>query len=327
MVNKTKTRAIDRTFSEVCSVLLKEFGKRRPIRAGSLVVSVFGDAFAPHGGDVWLGSIIKALHPFGVSDRLVRTSVFRLVAQGWLESEKIGRRSYYRMTEKGTKRFLEASRRIYSEPLQDWRGSWCLILIAGVDSGSREEIRRELGWLGFAPFSTNVLAHPAPSIQEVEDRLAEMAGGENALIMDAQTHPGSSEYLRALVSDAWQFGELDARYEAFLKRFRPAYIAARNDSEIDKEYAFCLRLLLIHEYRRVLLRDPSLPEALLPERWNGTAAYQLCRNLYTELAPAAEEYLTSSIENVYGPLPPADGTFHKRFSGQVSNSTAPMKRQ
>lgn len=302
-------------FQEQSRRLLQDFSQRRPIRTGSLVISVFGDAIAPRGGSVWLGSIIKALEPFGVSDRLIRTSVFRLAKQGWLVAEKIGRRSYYRLTDRGHKRFQEASRRIYSEPRQHWQGNWCLVLLAGVEGAAREEIRKELGWLGFAPFSSNVLAHPSPDIADVESCLADISGSDKTLIMEARSLQSRGNYLASLVHDAWQLDELEARYEAFLDRFRPAYLAARSDPAPDPAAAFCMRVLLVHEYRRILLRDPFLPRALLPERWDGIAAYQLCRNFYAKLATPAERFLTENIENAYGPLPPAGPDFYERFGG------------
>ena len=81
--------------------LINDFRSRRPLRAGSLLTSVFGDAIAPRGGAVWLGSLINVLEPFGINQRLVRTSVFRLAKEGWLRSEQIGRRSYYSLTPDG----------------------------------------------------------------------------------------------------------------------------------------------------------------------------------------------------------------------------------
>ena len=64
-------------------------------RHKSLVVTVCGDTIAPHGGGFWLGSMIELLAPLGVGDRLVRTSVFRLVQEGWLTASREGRRSRY----------------------------------------------------------------------------------------------------------------------------------------------------------------------------------------------------------------------------------------
>jgi len=302
--------------------LLDEFQARRPLRTGSLVISIFGDAIAPHGGAVWLGSLINILRPFGVNQRLVRTSVFRLAKDGWLQSEQIGRRSYYSLTAEGRARFHDASQHIYSGPPREWGGTWCLVLLAGVDSEHRDNLRKELSWLGFAPFSSNVLAHPAVDIQSVEERLEQLEGNDQVLIMQAKAggNADRNRYLRHLVHDAWSLQELDDRYDAFLKRFRPVYRAARRSSSLDPEIAFQLRTLLIHEYRKILLRDPFLPAALLPERWNGVSAYQLCRNIYSLVSGPTEEFLTGELENADGPLPPADPAFYDRFGGVLQNA-------
>ena len=66
---------------------------------------------------------------------------------------------------------------------------------------------------------------------------------------------------------------------------------------------------------KVLLRDPLLPAELLPSRWHGTAAYQLCRNLYLSVFDAADEYMTQAMETADGPLPPPAPEFFARFGG------------
>ena len=304
-------------FRATTESLVAEFQARRPLRTGSLVISVFGDAIAPHGGSVWLGSLIKVLDPFGINHRLVRTSVFRLAKDGWLTSEQIGRRSYYSLTPVGRSRFADASRRIYSSPREDWTGTWNLALIAGVDAKHRDTIRKELSWFGFAPFSSNVLAHPAPDMRGVKERLLQLDGNEQVLLMQATADEGGDRkrYLQQLVGEAWSLQALDDGYEEFLQRFRPVYQAARRSRNPDPETAFRLRTLLIHEYRKLLLRDPFLPAELLPERWNGVSAYQLCRNIYSLVASPTEEFLTDRLENADGPLPPAGPTFYDRFGG------------
>ena len=322
MAKKAKSTASNDTFRRVSKKLLQEFSEQRPIRTGSLVVSVLGDAVAPRGGSVWLGSLIEALAAFGISDRLVRTSVSRLAKQDWLVAERIGRRSYYRLTDRGMSRFREASRRIYAEPRHDWGGKWCLALIAGASAEARDDLRRELGWLGFAPFSSNVLAHPAPDSAAVEACLGDIEGGNRVLLMDAEAHENRSWYLRSLVSEAWQLEALGARYKSFLERFQPVYAAARDRGSVAPDAAFYVRTLLIHEYRRVLLRDPLLPETLLPEHWNGHLAFQLCRNLYALLAEPAERFISEHFENAYGPLPSADASFYRRFGELPGGSDA-----
>ena len=313
-VTKKKEQRAD-SFCNATARLVGKFQQRRPLRTGSLVISIFGDAITPHGGSVWLGSLINVLGPFGISQRLVRTSVFRLAKDGWLESEQIGRRSYYNLTSEGRARFQDASRRIYSGPRHEWSGDWCLVLLAGVDAEYRDEIRKELGWLGFAPFSANVLAHPAPDLQNVEERMNQLDGNDKILIMQATAQPDRENYLRELVHDSWALQDLDDQYAEFLQRFRPLYKAARESSSLQPELAFQVRTLLIHEYRKILLRDPFLPAELLPDRWNGVSAYQLCRNIYAAVATPTEEFLTGAMENADGPLPPAGPEFYQRFGG------------
>ena len=79
-------------------LLVQNFQKKRPLRAGSLISTIYGDAIVPRGGNVWLGSLMKLVEPMGISQRLVRTSVYRLVQESWLQTEKVGRCSYYSLS-------------------------------------------------------------------------------------------------------------------------------------------------------------------------------------------------------------------------------------
>src|SRR6516165_12367364 len=109
--------------------LLRHFRAQRPLRGGSLLITIFGDAIAPRGGAVTLGSLIRLAAPFGLTERLVRTSVARLARDGWLEARRAGRRSEYRLTASGATRFAEATRRIYGEAPRAWDGQWTLLLL------------------------------------------------------------------------------------------------------------------------------------------------------------------------------------------------------
>src|ERR1700751_4027519 len=140
--------------------VLRHFRAQPPLRGGSLLITIFGDAIAPRGGAVTLGSLIRLAAPFGLSERAVRTSVARLARDGWLASRRAGRRSEYRLTRSGAERFAEATRRIYGESPQSWNGRWTLVLLP-VGSGPRREAREELLWLGLGELDATLFAHPA----------------------------------------------------------------------------------------------------------------------------------------------------------------------
>lgn len=297
-----------------CKQLIKEFRSRPTLRAGSLITTVFGDSIAPRGGAVWLGSLIKAMAEFGISERLVRTSVFRLVKDGWLQSTQVGRRSFYSLTDEGSERFRAATHRIYGEPVTDWNGEWCLLLLSNLEAPVKELLRRECGWLGFGPLSANVLAHPSPDETDLDATLRRVGAADDVVIMSGRAIR-SDAAMRALVRSAWNLDDIDARYGKFVTMFRPLFAALKKTREVDPRTAFVTRTLLIQEYRKVLLRDPQLPHDLLPAGWHGTAAYQLCRNLYLGLHTASDDYLDEFMETADGPLPPPTGNYLQRFGG------------
>jgi phenylacetic acid degradation operon negative regulatory protein len=297
-----------------CRKLVESFSSRPTLRSGSLITTVFGDAIAPRGGNVWLGSLIAVMADFGISERLVRTSVFRLSRDGWLQSEQVGRRSYYSLSEDGRVRFEQATHRIYSVPVGSWTGRWCLLLLSGLDTTAKEVARRELGWLGFGQLSANVLAHPAPDLAELDIAIKRIGVSDQLVVLEGQTIRNESG-MRQLAHDGWNLAEINARYEQFLTMFRPIMKAAGGSPEIKEKQAFIVRTLLIQEYRKVLLRDPQLPIELLPPDWKGAAAYQLCRNLYLATHHEADQYLGKTIETTDGPLPPPGAEFWERFGG------------
>ena len=296
--------------------LLAEFRSRPTMRAGSLIVTLFGDAIRPRGGTVWIGSLIRVLKDFGVNERLVRTSVFRLARDNWLEVEQVGRRSYYSLSDNGADEFEQATARIYGDPRQSWNGDWCLVLLAGLDADRKEAVRKTLGWLGFGAISANVLAHPTPDMTDLEAALKRDEADRDVVIMRGATlGKKHDEAMRALVHKSWNLDEIDRRYAEFVERFRPVFRAARGGRGVDPELAFRIRTLLVQEYRRILLRDPLLPAELLPAGWHGTPAYQLCRNLYRQVYAAADDFMSSALETADGPLPPPAPEFYERFGG------------
>ena len=129
--------------------------------------------------------------------------------------------------------------------------------------------------------------------------------------------------MRELTRSCWSLDDIDARYQAFVQSFRPlikALSGKSKRSQLSEKSAFIVRILLIQEYRKVLLRDPWLPAELLPANWHGAAAYQLCRNLYRRVYAGADAYLDDRIETADGPLPPTGPSFWQRFGGLVSST-------
>jgi phenylacetic acid degradation operon negative regulatory protein len=290
--------------------LLRHFRARRPLRGGSLIITVFGDAIAPRGGAVTLGSLIRLAAPLGLTERLVRTSVARLAREGWLLARRSGRRSEYRLTASGAARFAEATRRIYAQSPQRWDGHWTLVLLA-VALRSRK-VRRELRWLGFGELTPSLLAHPGCTPQQARRHLAPLTGTAAPLVLRSLNQELAVD--RQLASRGWDLKELARRYRRFVRRFSQVESAVAG-APIAPHTAFAVRTLLIHEYRKIHLQDPLLPPQLLPQDWVGAAAYELCRRLYAQVFASAEGYLSVTAHRLKRPLPAASAAARSRFSG------------
>ncbi len=287
-------------------------------RAPSLIVSVLGDSIAPHGGTFWMGSLIELMAPLGVNERLVRTATFRLTREDWLVSQAIGRRSYYSLTQAGVKSFKEAFHRVYDIPDQTWNGQWCVVILNGNDltQVQRDKVRAELSWLGFGSVSPAVFAHPTLNSKSVRDRLIKVKATDQALIMHAHVDQISEEKaVSDFIRRCWDIDQLGQDYQTFLDRFHPLWRLLKDLPAPAPAISFLIRTILIHEYRRLTLRDPQLPGELLSPEWAGASARILCRNIYRLVEKQAEAHLLALVKTADGPLPDAEPEYFSRFGG------------
>ena len=274
--------------------------KREPSRTGSIVITVFGDAIVPRGGSVWLGTLLEFFKELDVDASVVRTAMSRLTADGWFERNRIGRNSFYRLVQSGRQTFDIATKHIYWPPASDWTGRFELLLIG--NGGDRNAARDALKNAGFGSPLPGVWV--APSGVPVPDE----AAGAIRLEVSAEDDSG-----RRLLSESWPLDRTGDAYQKFMKTFEPLGGWIGRGERLTETDAFTARILLIHHYRRVVLRDPLLPTALLPANWPGRAARSLCGEIYRALLPASEQWLDRNATNETGPLPKPGAELAKRF--------------
>ena len=290
------------------------------ISCTSMVVTVFGDVVSQHGGWIWLGSLISTLQRMGYDDRSVRTAVYRLVQSDWLQVEKIGRRSYYCFTDKAIGHYEKAARRIYAARQPKWDGSWTLVAPAFVAEDKKDELRKSLLWQGFNTLVTGMYAHPSSDRTSLDETLNEQGLNGDVVVMSAKTEDKHSlEAIKQLVQNRWNLDELENFYSDFLgyyqrksQPFIKRQAAGQKPSTMD---CFLMRVLLVHEYRRILLRDPDFPGAMLPKGWVGQEAHKRVKQLYKRLAKPSMAFIQAELDNAQGHLPAAQPSFYQRFDG------------
>ena len=108
---------------------------------------------------------------------------------------------------------------------------------------------------------------------------------------------GEPAQLRALAARAWPLDATADAYARFIAVFEPLHLALKADLALTDLDALLARTLLIHAWRRIVLRDPLLPPEVLPFDWPGTPARTLCASIYRRLLSSSERWLD---ENAIG---------------------------
>ena len=248
-----------------------------PVTAGSFIVTVYGDVVVPRGEVLWIGSLISICARIGISENLVRTAVSRLVAGGRLEGARVGRRSFYRLAPAARAEFSDAARLLYGRPRPS--GDWLVMLAPDMpeDLARRHRMARLGGELWICPARNDL--------------------PDAGLVLRASPVAGLDQLPR--LAAFWDLDALARGYRTVLDRFG----ALAGGPALSPQDALIARLLLVHLYRGVVLRDPGLPPDALPPDWPGTAAQALFRSLYLALTPLAEAHVAQVMEGEDGPLP------------------------
>ena len=253
--------------------------------ARGLLFTLLGEFVLPGGGTAWTSAVLAALARLGIEEKTTRQALMRTAASGWLDAEKAGRRTRWRLTGSAQKMLTEGADRIYSfaGPAESWDGRWLLVYarIPESDRRARHVVRSRLSWAGFGSLGPGLWISPHPGREnEAISVLREAGVAADAHVFVAR-RSGLAE-VPTMVAEAWDLGAIEEQYEAFLEEFRaaaPADVLAR-------------QIELVHAWRRFPAVDPALPRELLPARWSGLKAAQLFADRHQRWSAGAKREWT-----------------------------------
>jgi len=252
------------------------------MRPNSFIFTLFGD-FVHQAGEVndalWVGTLVRLMASFGLSEQAVRQGISRMTRQGWLLPSRQGNRAFYAVTPHGRRRIEELSPRIYGAA-PPWDGKWRM-LTYNVRESSRErrdKLRKDLTVLGWAPLSASTWISPMNALEAAREA-AEINGilGEIELFVSKNEGPRTD---RELLEYCWNLPQIAQAYRGFLEHYAPRLERELAKAALTDEDAFVERLRLVYDFRKFAYLDPGLPTELLPADWPGIQAASLFRNYY-----------------------------------------------
>ena len=202
---------------------LKEVG---PIKVWSLLVTVFGDLSAAHGGFLTSRQLNGLFEAFDIRTGALRVALHRLRKDGWIESERAGRSSLFRMTALGQHESDSARAAIYRTPGERME-SWVLVI--------------------------SKLPLP-PGAVMLSNETACLQTSKAELLPDAWVMPMSRSQMPEWIMDnilPREFRKVAINLGQIVDRIE---IVA---TDADPYHRMALRTLILHHWRRIALRDAA----------------------------------------------------------------------
>ena len=233
--------------------------------ARGLLFTLLGEFVLTTDGTAWTSAVLAAFARLGVEEKATRQALMRTAAAGWLEAEKLGRRTRWRLTGSARRLLTDGAERIYSftGPAADWDGRWLLVYarVPESDRRARHVVRSRLSWAGFGSLGAGLWISPHPDREAEAVEVLRAAGVDGDAHVFVATRSGLGDE-RVMVAAAWDLAAVEEQYEQFIEEFRdpaPGDVLAR-------------QVELVHAWRRFPSVDPALPRELLPARWSGLEA-------------------------------------------------------
>ncbi len=259
---------------------------RARLRVWSLIITFFGDAIVPRGGAVSAKTVQEVLERLDIDPGATRTAFSRLTRDGWVVREKIGRSSFYHLSQRGAQPFQDATQRIYmGDPRsQPGPGTWLIGVPQPATGGS--------------PGNDDIVFHK-PNSHGGRETLVK----ENYLVLE-----GRVEHLPDWVLARLAPIDIRQGFEHLMQD-----LSALADAHLSPIDTLAARCLLIHEWRRLRLRLVTTEPDLLPPDWPLFACRDFVAKHYAALLPKSEDWLNNQAIGPQGTLPPAAAIMKKRF--------------
>jgi phenylacetic acid degradation operon negative regulatory protein len=247
--------------------------------ARSVLFTVLGELVLPAGGEAWTSAFIDVLGRLGVEEKAARQALMRTAADGWLSSERRGRRTVWRLTPAAERLLGDGTKRIFgfTAVAADWDGRWTMVIARTPETerAARHVLRTRLRWAGFGNVMPGVWLSPRSDRDEEVRQILEQTGLPDGCLFTAEYQGGGS--LAAMVGNAWDLDELTREYDEFIAAFSGQMSVDPLVRVID----------LVHAWRRFPWIDPGLPAPFLPVPWSGTTAAGLFARLHAGWAGEA----------------------------------------
>ncbi len=231
------------------------------LRVWSIIVSLFGDLAQKEGAQISGGALTRIITPMGIKPEAIRVALHRLRKDGWIESSRSGRVSVHFLTEFGRSQSAAVTPRIY-ERTPPAPTEWHLLISQeGAGQATLDDVLLLPNYVAVNKYTA--LGHGKVPCN-LEDLLA--------IEVSAISVP---DWLKDRLFPQ-DLQEACATLDTALTAI------SAPPTGLDAAQIAGLRTLIVHHWRRIVLRHPGLPPQFHPASWSG----ETCRSRVFDLLDA-----------------------------------------
>ena len=255
--------------------------------ARSLLLTVLGEYVLARPAGVWQETLVAAMVSLGYSPQAARQALSRSTRDGWLLTERRGRRARVTLSSRTAELLRAGAERIYSfgEPWR-WDGRWLIVVLRVPEKSRavRHQLRSRLAWTGLGSLGGGVWL--TPHVEREQELAAAIAEEPAADARSFVAEVGAIGSPAQLVAEAWDLERVRRQYTTFIADFGGVRALA-------PEACFRQQTLLVHAWRKFPFLDPDLPAELLDSDWPRARAHELFVGRHERWRAKAVEYFAS----------------------------------
>ncbi|MEM8860371.1 MAG: hypothetical protein AAGD96_18750, partial [Chloroflexota bacterium] len=220
---------------------------------------LFGDYIRPRGGSIWMSDLIHLLELLNVGEHTGRSTINRMLRDGWFTVEKDGRRSRFSLTPSAIQILSSGDFRLYDRPIEHWDGVWHMIAYSLPEEKRkvRNDLRKQLTWLGYGSLSPGLWISPNNRKEELEQMLETLDLKELVHIFSSMYEgPSSSE---KLIEQSWDLDAIAADFVVFNKIVQEKLKILESQIKPSPERCFVEHFMLTAQLFPILQKDPNFP--------------------------------------------------------------------
>lgn len=248
------------TDAEFAQLVSRVLGSSTP-RVWSLLVTMFGDLALARQARLSGATVNAITAAIGIKPEATRVALHRLRKEDWIESHRTGRQTRYGLTPHGRTETKSAAPRVYG-PAPDGIEAFLVM----------ENPAESSDWIATQT--------AAPAVQIGPRTAITTATATRSHHLRIALDPGRD--LPGWVTDKLCPPALQAASHDLARRLAGLLDQTAID-DLDLLQRTAVRVVVVHEWRRLILRIPAFPETLMPDGWHGAECRHACHTLLRRL--------------------------------------------